>query len=90
VPKFGFKNINRKEFKAVNLSTLEALAEAKNLTTITVEDLRVAGLVSKNKPVKVLGNGAITRAIEVVADSFSKAAEDAIVAAGGKATKISK
>jgi large subunit ribosomal protein L15 len=90
VPKFGFKNINRVEYKAVNLSTIDELAQAKSLSTITVEDLRVAGLVPKNKPVKILGNGAISHAVEVVADGFSKSAEEAIVAAGGKATKISK
>ena len=87
VPKFGFKNINRVEYKAINLDALEALAEASNLTKITVEDLRNAGLVSKDAKVKVLANGAVTRAIEVEADAFSKAAEEAITKAGGSVVK---
>ncbi len=87
VPKFGFKNINRVEYKAINLDALEALAAAQNLTKITVSDLRAAGLVPKNVQVKILGNGAITRAIEVSADAFSKKAEEAITAAGGTVSK---
>ena len=85
VPKFGFKNINRVEYKAINLDALQALAEASNLTKITVEDLRNAGLVSKKALVKVLGNGAITKALEIEANAFSKSAEEAIKAAGGTA-----
>lgn len=87
VPKFGFKNFNRVEYKALNLDALETLAAAKELTKITVEDLRAAGLVSKKSLVKILGNGAITRALEVEADAFSKKAQEAIEAAGGKAIK---
>lgn len=87
VPKFGFKNINRVEYKAINLDALEALAAASNLTKITVEDLRQAGLVSKKALVKVLGNGALTKAIEVEANAFSKTAEAAITAAGGTVIK---
>ncbi|MDE5903218.1 MAG: 50S ribosomal protein L15 [Muribaculaceae bacterium] len=87
VPKFGFKNINRKEYKAINLEALEALAAAKNLEKITVADLRAAGLVAKNCLVKVLGNGALTRKIEVEADAFSAKAEEAIQAAGGSVIK---
>lgn len=87
VPKFGFKNINRVEYKAVNLDVLEALAAASNLSKITVEDLRAAGLVSKKALVKVLGNGAVTRALEVEANAFSKSAEEAIAAAGGSVVK---
>lgn len=83
VPKFGFQNINRKEYKAINLEALEALAAAKNLEKITVDDLRAAGLVPKNCLVKILGNGALTRKVEVEADAFSKKAEEAITAAGG-------
>lgn len=85
VPKFGFKNINRVEYKAINLDALQALAEASNLTKITVEDLRNAGLASKKVLVKVLGNGAITKALEIEANAFSKSAEEAIKAAGGTA-----
>ena len=87
VPKFGFNNINRVEYKAVNLDALESLAAAAGLARITVEDLRNAGLVSKKALVKVLGNGAVTRAIEVEAHAFSKAAEAAIPAAGGSVVK---
>ena len=87
VPKFGFKNINRVEYKAINLDALEALAAAKNLAKITVADLREAGLVAKNALVKILGNGAVSRALEVEANAFSKKAEEAITAAGGSVTK---
>lgn len=86
VPKFGFKNINRVEYKAINLSDLDKLAEAKNLSTITVADLRDAGLVSKKALVKILGNGTLNRKIDVEANAFSKKAEEAIQAAGGTAT----
>ena len=86
VPKFGFNNINRVEYKAINLDALETLAEAKNLEKITVADLRDAGLVSKKALVKILGNGRITRKLDVVADAFSKKAEEAIKAAGGTTT----
>ena len=89
VPKFGFNNINRKDYKAINLDALETLAEAQNLTKITVDDLRAAGLVPKKCLVKVLGNGNITKAIEVQADAFSQKAEEAITAAGGSVSKKS-
>ena len=88
VPKFGFKNINRVEYKAINLNVLEDLAQAKGLAKITVADLRSAGLVSKNALVKILGNGSLTKAIEVEANAFSKKAEEAITAAGGTVIKM--
>lgn len=87
VPKFGFKNINRVEYKALNLDALEALAAARNLEKITVSDLREAGLVPKKALVKILGNGALTHKLEVEADAFSKKAEEAITAAGGSVIK---
>ena len=87
VPKFGFQNINRKEYKAINLDAIEALAAAKNLDKITIEDLRNAGLVSKNALVKILGNGALTHKVVVEADAFSQKAEQAIEAAGGSVIK---
>ncbi|MBD5329729.1 MAG: 50S ribosomal protein L15 [Bacteroides sp.] len=87
VPKFGFKNINRVEYKAINLDALEALAAARNLEKVTVDTLREAGLVSKNALVKILGNGALSHALHVEADAFSKSAEEAITAAGGTVTK---
>ena len=90
LPKFGFKNMTRVEHKAINLDTLETLAQARELTRISQEDLRAAGLIPKTKPVKILGNGSLSRALEVEADGFSKSAEEAIVAAGGKAIKTTK
>lgn len=87
VPKFGFKNINRVEYKAINLDALEALAEASKIEKVTVETLRQAGLVSKKALVKILGNGNITHALEVEANAFSKTAEEAIKAAGGSIVK---
>ena len=71
VPKHGFKNINRKEYKGINLSTLEELAEKKKLTKIDVQTLVEAGLVSRNSLVKILGNGKLTRKLEVRAHAFS-------------------
>ena len=87
VPKAGFKNINHKEYFAVNLSTLQALAEAKNLTKIGIEELKAAGLTN-GKLVKVLGNGELKAKLEVEANAFSKTAEEAIKAVGGNATII--
>ncbi|MCH5223421.1 MAG: 50S ribosomal protein L15 [Muribaculaceae bacterium] len=87
VPKFGFNNINRVEYKAINLDVLQALAEANNLEKITLDDMRAAGLIPKKGLVKVLANGAITRALQVEANAFSKKAEEAITAAGGSVTK---
>lgn len=86
VPKFGFNNINRVEYKAINLSELDRLAAEKGLEKITVAILRENGLVSKKALVKILGNGKLTHKLDVVADAFSKKAEEAIKAAGGTAT----
>ena len=88
LPKFGFKNINRVEYKAINLGTLQALAEAKQLEKIGVADLHNAGLVGKNVLVKVLGNGTLTAKITVEANAFSKKAEEAITASGGTVVKL--
>lgn len=88
LPKFGFKNINRVEYKAINLSTLQGLAEKQNLTKIGVEELVAAGFISSNQLVKILGNGELTSKIDVVAHAFSKTAEAAITAVGGTATKL--
>ena len=88
LPKFGFKNINRVEFKAINLETLQVLADSKKLTKIGLEDLREAGFISKTALVKVLGKGTLTAKIEVEANAFSKSAEEAIVAAGGSVVKL--
>lgn len=88
VPKSGFKNINRVEYKAINLDVLQALAEAKGLTAIAVADLVQAGYISGKQLVKILGNGSLTVKLDVTANAFSKSAEQAIVAAGGTATKL--
>ena len=88
VPKSGFKNINHKEYFAVNLSTLQKLAEKKNLTKIGVEELVAAGLTNGKELVKILGNGKLTVKIDVVANAFSKSAEEAIKAVGGNTTII--
>ena len=88
VPKFGFKNINRVEYKAINLETLQALAEAKKLEKIGIEALVEAGFVSENQLVKILGKGAISAKLDVEAHAFSKSAEAAIVAVGGTVVKL--
>ena len=88
VPKAGFKNINHKEYFAVNLSTLQKLAESKGLTKIGVEELKAAGLTNGKELVKILGMGELTAKLEVVAHAFSKTAEAAIKAAGGITTII--
>lgn len=88
VPKFGFKNINRVEYKAINLGTLQALADAKNLERITVQDLIDAGYINKHQLVKILGNGELTSKLEVEAHAFSKTAEAAITEKGGNAVKM--
>ena len=88
LPKFGFTNLKRVEFKPINLSTLEELAAKKNLTEVTIDTLVAAGFISSNDKVKILGNGAITKALTVKAHAFSKSAEAAITAAGGNVEKL--
>ena len=88
VPKFGFKNINRVEYKAINLVTIEELAKAKNLTKVTLANLVEAGFISGKQKVKILANGALTVKVDVEANAFSKKAEEAIVAAGGSIQKL--
>ncbi|TAJ13375.1 50S ribosomal protein L15 [Marinilabiliaceae bacterium JC017] len=88
VPKFGFKNINRKEYKAINIEVLQALAEKRNANVIDPELLVEAGLVSKNDLVKILGNGNLSMKVEVKAHAFSKAAVEAIEAAQGTVVKL--
>ena len=88
LPKWGFKNINRVEYKVVNLSDLQALAEAKKLEKIGLDELRAAGLVGKKDLVKVLGNGNLSAKLAVEANAFSATAEKAIVEAGGSINKV--
>ena len=87
VPKFGFKNPNRIEFKAVNLDTLQSLASKLNLTLIDKEVLLQNGLIGKGDLVKILSRGEFTVSVEIVADGFSASAIETIEKAGGKATK---
>ena len=88
VPKGGFKNINHKEYFVVNLSTLQELAEKKNLTKIGLTELIEAGLTNGKVLVKILGNGELKTKVDVEANSFSKTAETAIEAVGGNTTII--
>ena len=88
LPKFGFKNPTRVEYKAINLSVIQAIADEYKLAEIGIEDIRKAGYATKNELVKVLGNGEITAAVTVSADAFSKSAISKIEAAGGKANVI--
>lgn len=88
LPKFGFKNINRVEYKAINLSDIQALVEAKKLTTVGIDELIANGLASAGQLIKILGNGTLTSKVDVVANAFSKTAEEAIQAVGGNVTKL--
>ena len=88
VPKFGFKNINRKEYKGINISTLQELADARKITDIDVELLVEAGLARKNSLVKILGNGELKSKLNVKAHAFSKSAVIAIEAAAGTVETI--
>lgn len=87
LPKFGFKNINRVEYRPINLCVLEEIASANNLTAISKADIIAAGFAHKNDRIKILSSGTITRALNVKADAFSKKAEELICAAGGSVVK---
>ena len=88
VPKFGFKNISRVEYKAINIDVVQKLAEKKNLTVVGFSDLVDAGFVSANQLVKILGNGTISIKLEVQAHAFSKSAISAIEALDGNVVKL--
>ena len=88
LPKGGFKNINHKEYFAVNLSTLQKLFDEKGLTKIGIAELKAAGLTNGRELVKILGKGQLTAKLGVEANAFSKTAEEAIKAAGGNTTII--
>jgi len=83
VPKYGFKNVNRREYKGINISTLQSLAVKQNLDVIDFQTFISAGLISKNALVKILGNGKLDRKLEVHAHAFSKSAVEAIEANKG-------
>ena len=88
VPKFGFKNINRVEYKAINLSLIQKLVEDKGLEKVGLEELIAAGFVNKNQLVKVLANGELTAKVNVEAHAFSQKAEAAITEKGGNVVKL--
>jgi len=88
VPKFGFKNINRKEYRGVNLKDLQELADNKNITEINNDVLVENGLANKNEMIKILGSGELKAKLEVTANGFTKTAQAAIEAQGGTIAKI--
>jgi large subunit ribosomal protein L15 len=88
LPKFGFNNIFRKEYKAINISVLQALADKQGISTIDVHTLVESGLASKNDNIKILGNGTLTSKLDVTAHAFSKKAIEAIEALQGTAVKL--
>jgi len=88
VPKFGFKNINRVEYVGINIDTINALAEAKNITDFNVEVLKENGLISGKDRIKILGRGELAKAVNVTAHAFSATAKKAIEDKGGVATVI--
>jgi large subunit ribosomal protein L15 len=88
VPKFGFKNINRVEYTGVNLDAIQRIAEAQNLTEITLETLIKNGLASKNDLVKILGRGELKSKVNINVHAFTATAKAAIEAKGGVATAI--
>lgn len=85
LPKFGFKNPTRVEYQAVNVSTLQTIAERFGITEIGENEIRNAGFAGKTDLIKVLGNGEIKTAVTVTVSAFSKSAIAKIEAAGGKA-----
>jgi large subunit ribosomal protein L15 len=88
LPKFGFNNINRVEYKALNLDAIQALVEKTNATVVTLDLIRENGLCAKKDLVKILNRGEIKAAVEVQANGFSSSAIEAIEKAGGKAVKL--
>ena len=89
LPKFGFKNVNRKEFRAINLDSIQTLIENKSITgDITKEVLVANGLATKNELVKIMGRGELKSAVSISADKFTKSAEELIAKAGGKAITL--
>jgi len=88
VPKFGFKNINRKEYRGINIEVLQLLADDKDISVINKEVLIENGLAHKNDLIKILGNGELKAKLDVTVDAFTKSAVAAIEAQGGTATKI--
>ena len=88
VPKFGFKNSNRVEYKAINLSTIQKLIDAQYIEKVGIEELIAAGFINKHQLVKILANGELTSKVNVEAHAFSKKAEEIIVEKGGTVVKL--
>lgn len=89
LPKFGFKNVNRKEFRGINLDTIQTLIENKSITgDITREVMIENGLITKNELVKIMGRGELKSSVSISADKFTKSAEELIAKAGGKAITL--
>ena len=88
VPKFGFKNLNRVEYVGINIDTINALAEAKNITDFNIDVLKENGLISGKDRIKILGRGELAKAVNVTAHAFSATAKKAIEDKGGVATVI--
>ncbi len=88
VPKFGFKNINRRSYKGINIGALQSLSEKTGTASIDVQALISAGFASKNDLIKILGDGTLDAKLEVKAHAFSKSAREAIEKSGGTAVKI--
>ena len=88
LPKFGFTNINRKEYRAINVDTLQILADTKNITEITREILIENGLAKKSEMVKIMGRGELKTGVSISAHKFTKSAEEAISKAGGTAITL--
>ncbi|MFM7487035.1 MAG: 50S ribosomal protein L15 [Cytophagales bacterium] len=88
IPKFGFKSLNRVEYKAINLDALEALVQKTNATSINVQLMIDNGIVGKNDLVKVLGRGELKSKVNVEAHAFSASATKAIETVGGSATTV--
>lgn len=86
IPKFGFKNINRKEYVGINLDSIQGLIDSNKISTeITKETLIQNGLISKNDLVKILGRGELKSTVNITVDKYTKSAKEAIEKAGGKA-----
>ena len=88
LPKFGFTNVNRKEYRAINVDTLQLLADEQNITEITKDVLVANGLAKKNEIVKIMGRGELKSGISISAHKFTKSAEEAISKAGGTAITL--
>ncbi|MGC4128779.1 MAG: 50S ribosomal protein L15 [Bergeyella sp.] len=88
LPKFGFNNINRKEYRAINLDTIQTLIDTKNISEITKDVLVENGLAKKSEIVKIMGRGELKSGVSISADKFTKSAEELISKAGGKAITL--